>query len=154
MVKFKNSDEFTALLKKDHDIGFHAGVKAIFYNIYAHYWDLDYAFLEGKLTNLIGEWLENEKLNATNTMPPSAPPSPLTGNAAEIEIVAVEASEQLPVVKVDEGTAAPNPPIASEDPVSELSSRDVPVQPLINLEEEPVATDVKESEAAVDLTAV
>ena len=51
--KFKNSDEFAALLKKDHDIGFDAWVEAIFYNIWTHYWDLDYAFLGGKLTNLI-----------------------------------------------------------------------------------------------------
>ena len=31
--KFKNSDEFAALLKKDHDAGFDAEVEAIFYNI-------------------------------------------------------------------------------------------------------------------------
>ena len=33
LVKFKSSDEFTALLKKDHDIGFDAKVEAIIYNI-------------------------------------------------------------------------------------------------------------------------
>ena len=44
LTKFKNSDEFTSLLKKDHDAGFDTGVEAIFYNIWAHYWDLDYAF--------------------------------------------------------------------------------------------------------------
>ena len=37
LVKFKSSDEFTALLKKDHDTGFDAGVEAILYNIWAHY---------------------------------------------------------------------------------------------------------------------
>ena len=43
LAKFKNSDEF----EKDHDDGFNAGVKTIFYNIWAHYRDLDYAFLGG-----------------------------------------------------------------------------------------------------------
>ena len=33
LAKFKNSDKFTALLKKDHDTGFDAEVEAIFYNI-------------------------------------------------------------------------------------------------------------------------
>ena len=61
--KFKNSDEFVALLKKDHDIGFDAWVEAIFYNIWTHYWDLDYSFLGGKLTDLIREWLEEKRLN-------------------------------------------------------------------------------------------
>ena len=45
LAKFKNSDEFAALLKKDHNVRFDAGVEAIFYNIWAHYRDLDYAFL-------------------------------------------------------------------------------------------------------------
>ena len=47
LVKFKNSDEFTTLLKKDHEVGFDTGVEVIFYNIWAHYQDLDYAFLGG-----------------------------------------------------------------------------------------------------------
>ena len=34
LAKFKNSNEFTALLKKDHDVGFNARVEAIFYNIW------------------------------------------------------------------------------------------------------------------------
>ena len=52
---------------------------------------------------------------------------------------------------MDEGTAAPNPPIASEDPVGELGSRVVAVQPLVNLEEEPIATDVaKEPEVTIN----
>ena len=33
LAKFKSSDEFVALLKKDHDTGFEARVEAIFYNI-------------------------------------------------------------------------------------------------------------------------
>ena len=78
LTKFKNSDEFTALLKKDHDAGFDAGVELIFYNIWAHYWDLDYTFLGGKLIYLIGEWLEEERLNAPNVVLPSALPGPST----------------------------------------------------------------------------
>ena len=41
LAKIENFDEFTALLKKDHDVGFDARVEAIFYNIWANYWDLD-----------------------------------------------------------------------------------------------------------------
>ena len=33
LAKFKNSNEFTALLKKDHDARFDIGVEAIFFNI-------------------------------------------------------------------------------------------------------------------------
>ena len=131
-------------------------MEAIFYNIWAHYWDLDYAFLRGELTDLIGEWLEEERLNAPNVMPSSTRPGPSTENAAEIEIASTEAYErQQLAIEVNEVTAAPNPSIASEDPASELSSRVATIQQLINLEEEPVATDVEEEpEAAVDLTAV
>ena len=68
LTKFKNSDEFTALLKKDHDTGFDARVEAIFYNIQAHYRDLDYTFLGDKQTDLIGEWLEEERLKCCATI--------------------------------------------------------------------------------------
>ena len=37
LVKFKNSDEYATLLKKEHDIRFDVGEEAIFYNIWAHY---------------------------------------------------------------------------------------------------------------------
>ena len=63
----------------------------------------------------------------------------------------VEAFEQQLVVEVDEGTVAPNSPITSEGPDSESTSRFAAIQPFINLEEEPMATDVKESEGTVDL---
>ena len=67
----------------------------------------------------------------------------------------IKASEKQLVVEVDEGTAAPNPPITSEDPISEPSSRVVVFQPLINLEEELVATNIEEEpETAVDPTVV
>ena len=59
------------------------------------------------------------------------------------------------MVKVDEETIAPNPPLAAEDPPSELNSRVVATQLLINLKEEPVATDVEEEpEATVDLIGI
>ena len=69
-------------------------METIFYNIWAHYRDLDYAFLGGELTDLIGKWLEEERLNAPNAMLSSAPLGPSTGNATEIETVLAEASEQ------------------------------------------------------------
>ena len=124
LAKLKGSDEFVALLKKDHDTGFDDGVEAIFYNIWKHYWDLDYAFLGGELTDHIGEWLENERLNALDVMSPFAPLGPSTRNVV-----------------------APDPTIASEDPTSEQSLRVTTVQPLINLEEEP-------AEAAVNPTTI
>ena len=54
LAKFKSSEEFFALLKKDHNTRFDAGVEAIFYNIWMHYRDLDYALLGGELTDLKG----------------------------------------------------------------------------------------------------
>ena len=93
LAKFKGLYEFVALLKKDHDTGFDIGVETIFYNIWAHYRDLDYMFLGGELTYLIREWLEEERLNAPDVVPPFAPPSLLTGNAAMIETVPANASE-------------------------------------------------------------
>ena len=155
LAKFKSSDEFVALLKKDHDIGFDVKVEAIFYNIWEHYQDLDYAFLGGKLTSLIGEWIEKERLNAPDVVLPSAPPSPLTENVAEIKIVPTETSEQPFVVEVDKVTTTTNPSIAFKVPVSEPSSSVAIVQLLINLEEEPVATDAEEEpETAANPTAV
>ena len=60
-----------------------------------------------------------------------------------------EASEQPSMVEVGEMTAAPDPSIASQDLASKPSSRVAVVQPLINLEEEPVAIDVKEESEAI-----
>ena len=37
LAKFKDSEEFSALFKKDYDTGFDVGVEAIFYNIWVHY---------------------------------------------------------------------------------------------------------------------
>ena len=116
-------DEFVALPKIDHDIGFDAGVEAIFYNIWVHYRDLDYTFLGGKLTNLIREGLEEERLNAPNVTPPSVPPVPSIRNEVENEIVLAETSEQSSMVEVDEMTTALDTSIASEDPISEASLR-------------------------------
>ena len=93
LAKFKNSHKFTTLLKKYHDARFDAGVEAIFYNIWAHYRDLDYVFLRGEMIDLIGEWLKEERLNAPNVMPSSTPPGPSTKNAAEIETVSAKAFE-------------------------------------------------------------
>ena len=56
VVKFKESEEFTALLKKDYHNGYDVRVVEIFYNIWAKYWDLDFTFLEGEPTNLTCEW--------------------------------------------------------------------------------------------------
>ena len=155
LAKCKNSDDFAVLLKKDHDTGFDTGVEAIFYNILGHYQGLDYASLGGEMTDIIGEWLEEERLNAPNVMPSSTSPGLLTENAVEIETVPAEASEQQPAVEVDEETIAPNPPLTFKDPASELSLRVAAIQLLTNLEEEPVATDVEEEpEAAIDCTAV
>ena len=76
VVKFKKSEEFTALPKTDYHNGYDVEVMEIFYNIWVNYRDLDYSFLGSELTNLIGEWLEVEKLNAPNPVPLSPPPDP------------------------------------------------------------------------------
>ena len=56
---------------------------------------------------------------------------------------------------MDKETTSPNPPLTTEDLAGELSSRVMTIQPLINLKEEPVATDVEEEpEATVGLTIV
>ena len=78
LAKFKSSNEFATLLKKDHKTRFDTRVEAIFYNICTHYRDLDYAFLRGELIDLIGEWLEEERLNGPDVALPSAPFSPST----------------------------------------------------------------------------
>ena len=59
-------------------------MEAIFYNIWAHYQDLDYVFLGDELTDLIGEWLEGEKLNAPNAAPSPTSPGPPTRDVVEI----------------------------------------------------------------------
>ena len=48
LAKFKSSNEFAALLKKYHDIGFNAGVEAIFYNIWAYYWGFGLCLFKGR----------------------------------------------------------------------------------------------------------
>ena len=155
LAKFKSSNEFSTTLKKDHDTRFDARVEAIFYNIWTHYRDLDYAFLGTELTDFIWEWIEEKRLSAPNGTPPPVPSDPLTRYMEEIEILSVETSEQSFVIEMDEVTVAPDPPIAHEVPVTDPSSNVVVVQLLINLEEEPLATDVEEeTEAAANYSAV
>ena len=56
---------------------------------------------------------------------------------------------------MDAMTVAPNSFIAFEDPANDPSSRVVAVQLLINLEEEPVATDTEEKpKAAINPIAI
>ena len=102
--------------------------------------------MQVKLINLIGKWLKEEKLNAPNTTPSSTPHGPSIGNATEIETVLAEASEQQPMVEVDEETVASNPLITDKGPASRLNLEVATVHPLINLEEEP--------EVVVNLTAI
>ena len=93
VVKFKESEEFTTLLKKDYHNGYNVGVVAIFYNIWVKYRDLNYTFLGGELTNLIGEWLEAENLNSPNPAPSSPPPSPSAEDVTRAKSLPVEAPE-------------------------------------------------------------
>ena len=44
--------------------------------------------------DLIGEWLEEEMLNALSVVPSSTPPGPPVRNAAETETVSAKAFEQ------------------------------------------------------------
>ena len=147
-AKFKGSKEFATLFKKDHDTRFDIRVDAIFYNIWMHYQGLDYAFFGSKLTDLIGEWLEEKRLTAPEVTPPFVPLDPLTRHSTEIEISSAETSEQLSVVEVVEVTVTLDLSIAPKVPVAKLNSSVAAVQPLINLEEELIATDVEEEPEA------
>ena len=60
----------------------------------------------------------------------------------------VETSKQSSVVEVGEVTTAPDPSIAPEVPITEPSSSVTAIQLLIDLEEEPIATDTKEEPEA------
>ena len=81
-------------------------------------------------------------------MPPSVPSNPSTSNATEIKISLVKTSKQPSVVEVFEVTTTPDPFIALEVPVTELSLNVTAIQPLINLEEELVAIGVEEKTKA------
>ena len=85
VIKFKESEEFTTLLRKDYHNGYDVEVMEIFYNIWK-YWDLDYMFLRGEFSNLIGEWLKAEKLNASNPAPSSLPLIPSVEDAMGTEV--------------------------------------------------------------------
>ena len=148
LAKFKSLEEFVVLFKKDHDTRFEAMVEAILYNIWTHYRNVDYTFLGGELTDLIGEWIEEESLNAPNVVPLSVPSDPSTSNVVEIEISLAKTSEEPSMVEVGEVTTTPYPSILPKVSVTEPSSSFAAIQPLINLEEEPVATDVEEEPKA------
>ena len=148
LVKFKDSKELAALIKKDHDIGCDARVEAIFYNIWTHYRDLDYAFLGNELTNLNEEWLEEERLNAPDVTSPPMLLDPLTRDSTEIKISPAETFEQSSEVEVDEVIAAHDLSIAPKVPIAKPNYSVAAVQLLINLEEEPVATDTEEEPEA------
>ena len=137
IVKFKESEEFNALLKDYHN-GYDVRVVEIFYNIWVKYQDLDFTFLEGELTNLISEWLEAERLNAPNVVPSSPPSGPSVEDITSAKSVPSKAPEQQPVANADEEAATSNPLLAVEEPVGEVTSG-VAVRTIINLKEEPVA---------------
>ena len=81
-------------------------------------------------------------------MLPPVPLDPSTRNSAEIEISLTETSGQSSMVEVDKVTVAPDLSIAPEVLVAEPNSSVAVVQPLINLKEEPVATNTKEEPKA------
>ena len=97
--------------------------------------------LGGELTNLVGEWLEEEKLKAIIIEPSPTPPGPLAENTMEADTASTRASEQQPMVKE---TIASNPLLVAEKFTDEVTLKVMGVQLLINLEEEPVATDAEE----------
>ena len=57
-----------------------------------HYQDLDCAFLGGELIDLIGERIEEKRLNAPDIVLPSALLGPSTKNLTKIEIMSIETS--------------------------------------------------------------
>ena len=123
VVNFKESEEFTALLKKDYHNDYDVGAVEIFYNIWAKYWDLDYTFLGGEFTNLIGKWLEAEKLNDPDPAPLSPSPSPLAKDIIGAESVPIGASKPQSVANANEEVATSNPLLIVEELIGEATSR-------------------------------
>ena len=69
--------------------------------------------------DLIREWIEEDRLNASVVVPPSMPFYPSTRNAAEIKILLAETSEQPFMVEVVKVTAALDPLISLKAFVTE-----------------------------------
>ena len=67
VVTFKQSEEFVALLKKEHDEGYDIDIEEIFFNIWVKRRDVDYKFLGGELVKLMDQWLEEERLGTSTS---------------------------------------------------------------------------------------
>ena len=123
MGRFKRFEEFVALLKAEHDVGYTAGnvagydlgydvgVEEIFFNIWVKCWNIYYKFLEGELLKLMEEWLEEEKQGTLNTEPLPSPCYPkVKGHIATPEVDPSKAPEQLPPTNAEKEAVASNPP--------------------------------------------
>ena len=103
----------------------------------------------GEFTNLIGEWLEAEKLNAPNPTPLSLPPDPLTKDAIGTENAPAGAPEQQPVANTDEETVTSNPSSVVKESLGKGTSRVTGSRTLIDLKEEHVA--IVDDDLPIDL---
>ena len=99
VVKFKYFEEFIALLKKEHDVGYdvgyHVGIEEISFNIWGKCRDFDYRFLGRELVKLMDWWLEEEKFGTLNTAPsPLLLDLVIEGNVIVVEVGLSEVPEQ------------------------------------------------------------
>ena len=141
IAKFKQSEEFAALLEVERDAGrdagYDEGIEEIFFNIWVKCQNVDYRFLGGKLLKLIEGWFEEERLGTLDTAPPPSPPYPMVeGNVIATEVTPAEGPEQPPSTNAEDEAVTSNPPPTAEEPTNEVTSRFMGNHALINLEDE------------------
>ena len=73
MDKFKQSEEYAAIMTIQHDASYDLGVEKIFFNICRKCWDVDYRFLGREPMNLMTRWIDGERESILNTRPPPSP---------------------------------------------------------------------------------
>ena len=82
---------------------------------------MDYILLGSELTDLIREWIKEERLNAPDVALPLVPSDPSTRDSTAFKTFPAETSEQPSVVEVDEVTVVPNSSITPKVPATEKS---------------------------------
>ena len=73
MDKFKQLEEYVAILTAQHDMGYNLGVEEIFFNIWRKRQEVNYRFLGRKLMNLMAGQIDKEREGILNTRPLPSP---------------------------------------------------------------------------------
>ena len=127
-------------------MGYDKGVEEIFLNIWRKHQKIDYRFLGEEFNKLMVTETNREKRGTLNTRPP---PLPQYSDAEDDDIVEVEppneAHEQAPSADAEEEEIASNPPLAEDEPTSNVPDE----APVVNVgEEEPTANTADEVPSA------